>query len=351
MNHRMTQLIREKYMHGTAISTKRNIAHLFKAIAVTATITTAVCTAAPALGQTAYPIKSKVIRIVGPLAAGGPTDIVTRMVAEKMTTALGTTVVSEPRPGAGGQIAYETVARSAPDGYTLLMGTSGIPLLPLNYKEFKGDIFKDLVPITHFFTGSTVFLVGTHVPAKTMQEFVAYARANPGKMNYAGSGTADVYAAELLKLMAGFKAETIRYKGGAPGVTAIIAGESHYTFASSGQVKGFVDAGRARILATSGVKRSAVLPDLPTISETVAPGFNYLYWAVLFGPAGLPKPIADMLHAAASNAIRQPDVRQRLFELGYESAGGGPEDSAKLLADDYAMWKRMVQETGIKALD
>lgn len=308
------------------------------------------CFATCAAAQS-FPVKGKPIRIIGPLSAGGPTDIFTRMVADKMTTSLGTPVVSEPRPGAGGQIAYDTVAKAAPDGYTLLMGASGIPLLPLNNKGFSGDIFKDISPMVHFFTGSTVFFTGAHVPAKSMQEFLAYAKANPGKMNYAGSGVGDVYAAELLKLMAGFKAESIRYKGNAPGITAIIAGESHYTFASLGVVKGFVDTGRGRILATSGVKRSAVLPELPTIAETIAPGFDYLYWTALFSPAGMPPAIFNQIMNAASQAIREPDVRKRLLELGYEAAGGGPEDVMKLLASDHAKWKRVKEETGIKAED
>jgi tripartite-type tricarboxylate transporter receptor subunit TctC len=306
--------------------------------------------AACAAAQT-FPVKGKPIRIIGPLAAGGPTDIFTRMVADKMTISLGTAVISEPRPGAGGQIAYDTVAKAPPDGYTLLMGASGIPLLPLNNKGFSGDIFKDISPMVHFFTGSTVFFTGSHVPAKSMQEFLAYAKANPGKMNYAGSGVGDVYAAELLKLVAGFKAESIRYKGNAPGITAIIAGEAHYTFASLGVVKGFVDSGRGRILATSGVKRSAVLPDLPTIAETIAPGFDYLYWTALFAPAGLQPSVFNSVLGAASQAIREPDVRKRLLELGYEAAGGGPEDVTKLLVADHAKWKRVKEETGIKAED
>ena len=326
---------------------KRIDGSTMRRVAVAATLA---CLAASAVAQT-FPVKGKTIRIIGPLAAGGPTDIVTRMVAEKMTTTLGTPVVSEPRPGAGGQIAYDTVARAPADGYTLLMGTSGIPLLPLNNKGFSGNIFKDIVPMVHFFTGSTVFFTGANVPAKNMQEFLDYARANPGKMNYAGSGVGDVYAAELLKLVAGFKAESIRYKGNAPGLTAIIAGESHYTFASLGVVKGFVDSGRGRILATSGVKRSAVLPDLPTLAETIAPGFDYLYWTALFGPAGLPPAIFNPIYSAALQAIREPDLRKRLLELGYEAAGGGPEDVAKLLVADYAKWKRVKEDTGIKAED
>jgi tripartite-type tricarboxylate transporter receptor subunit TctC len=151
--------------------------------------------------------------------------------------------------------------------------------------------------------------------------------------------------------VAGFKAESIRYKGNAPGITAIIAGEAHYTFASLGVVKGFVDAGRGRILATSGVKRSAVLPELPTIAETIAPGFDYLYWTALFAPAGLPPAIFNPIYSAASQAIREPDVVKRLLELGYEAAGGGPEDVMKLMVSDHAKWKRVKEETGIKAED
>ena len=298
-----------------------------------------------------FPVKGKPIRIIGPLAAGGPTDIVTRVVAEKMSTFLGTSVVSEPRPGAGGQIAFETVVRSPADGYTLLMGTSSIPMMPLNNQGFTGNIFKDIVPMTHFFTGSTVFFVGAHVPAKTIQEFLAYAKANPGKMNYAGAGVSDVYAAELLKLTAGFKAESIRYKGNAPGITAIIAGEAHYTFASLGVVKSFIESGRGRLLATSGVKRSAVNPELPTLAETIAPGFDYLYWTALFGPAGLPPAVFEAINSASAKAIREPDVRKRILEMGYEAAGGGGEDVTKLLVADTAKWKRVKEETGIKAED
>jgi tripartite-type tricarboxylate transporter receptor subunit TctC len=315
-----------------------------------AALTLLACLAAPAAAQT-FPAKGKSIHIIGPLAAGGPTDIVTRVIADKMTAALGVPVVSEPKPGAGGQIAYDTVARAAPDGYTLLMGTSSIPMLPLNNQGFTGNIMKDLVPLTHYFTGATVFFVGANVPAKTIQEFLAYAKANPGKMNYAGAAVSDVYAAELLKLTAGFKAESIRYKGNAPGITAIISGEAHYTFASLGVVRGHIESGRGRLLATSGLKRTAANPELPTLAETIAPGFDYLYWTALFAPASTPQPILAIISDASSKAIRDPDVRKRIFEMGYEAAGGGGEDVTKLLVADYAKWKRVKEETGIKAED
>jgi tripartite-type tricarboxylate transporter receptor subunit TctC len=306
--------------------------------------------AAPAEAQT-FPNRGRSITIIGPLAAGGPTDIVTRVLAEKMSATLGVTVISEPRPGAGGQIAFETVTRATPDGHTLLMGTSSLPLLPLNNKGFTGNILKDIVPMTHYFTGATVFFVGAHVPAKTIQEFLAYAKANPGKMNYAGANVGDVYAAELLKLTGGFKAESIRYKGNAPGITAIISGESHYTFASLGVVRGHIESGRGRLLATSGLKRTAANPELPTLAETIAPGFDYLYWTALFAPAGTPQAVINAISDASGKAIRDPDVRKRIFDMGYEAAGGGGEDVTKLLIADSAKWKRVKEETGIKAED
>ena len=304
---------------------------------------------ATARAQGKFPARP--IKLIIPWAAGGPADAGFRSLAESVSQKLGQPVVVENKGGAAGVLGALALQDAKPDGYTICQMHMGMLRQPLLNPQLKYDPIKDLtyiLQITGFVMG---VVVRTDAPWKSLPELLAYAKANPGKMNYAGSGVGDVYAAELLKLVAGFKAESIRYKGNAPGITAIIAGEAHYTFASLGVVKGFVDSGRGRILATSGVKRSAVLPDLPTIAETIAPGFDYLYWTALFAPAGLQPSVFNSVLGAASQAIREPDVRKRLLELGYEAAGGGPEDVTKLLVADHAKWKRVKEETGIKAED
>ncbi len=301
----------------------------------------------PAQAEPAFP--SQPIRLMVPLAAGGPTDAVARAIGDKMSASLGVPVVVENRAGAGGQIALEATLRAAPDGHTLLVATSGHPLLPFSNKGFNVDMTRELTGIAHFFSGSVAFASSATVPVTTMAEFIAYARANPGKLNYAGQGISDVFGNELLKSMTGIQAETVRYKGGAPAVLALLTGESHYTFASPGAIRSHVETGKIRLLATTGLQRSAALPDTPTIAESVAPGFEYVFWVGLAAPAKTPAGAISRLHGAAAQAIQHGDVQSRLKTLGYEAAApAGPEAVMRIMAADIANWRRVAEVSGIK---
>lgn len=317
---------------------------MIRAIVVAATAAIFHCAGASA--QSGYP--SQTIRFVVPLAPGGVADILARVIGEKVSASLRAPVVVENRPGAGGLLAFEVVTRSAPDGHTLLIATTGLPLLQFEHKAFAGDVVKDLTPIALFVFGPVVFAVAQAVPAKTPQEFLAYAKANPGKLNYAGVGLIDVFGNELLKSMVGIRTETIRYKGGAPAALGLGTGESHYGINSYVTVKSFADSGKLRVLATTGLKRSPTLPELPTIAETIAPGFELSIWFGLAGPAGLSRDVVTRLQSAVAEALKQPDVRTRVAGLGYELAESGSEPLVRMIAGDLAKWRKVVELTGIK---
>lgn len=289
-------------------------------------------------GQGAYP--SKPVKLVVPFAAGGPTDVAARVVADKLKSRFNVPFVVENRPGAGGQISFEYVSRSAPDGYTLLIATASMGLLPLTNKSFKLDVLKDITPIVQFLSGPVAVTVTSKLDVNSMADLVAYAKANPGKLNYAAQGTSDLLAHELFRGGLDLDVVTVRYKGGAPAVQDVLSGTAHYTMASPGAVTALADAGKLRIVATTDLKRSPALPAVPTVHETVLPGFQFVFWIGLEGPPGLPKPIVDTIYEATRQAIQAPDVVARFRDLGYETTGAGPEELRKIIAVDLERARR-----------
>ncbi|HYC46744.1 MAG TPA: tripartite tricarboxylate transporter substrate binding protein [Burkholderiales bacterium] len=307
----------------------------------------AVVVASAAHAQT-YPAKP--IRLVVGFPAGGPTDIVSRTLAPKLTEALGQAVVVDNRAGAGGVIATEQVAKSPPDGYTLLMGTIGGIAVSMSLHPNRGyDTLRDFAPITQAVTVTNLLVVHPTVPAKTVKELLAIARSKPGRLNYAssGNGTVTHLAGELLKLMGKVDIVHVPFKGGAPALTALISGEVDMSYENSLVVTPHVKAGKVKALAVTGSKRSRLLPELPTIAETL-PGYNASGWYGLFAPAATPKAVIARLHTEAAKALRLPDVVRTLSSQGAEPVGNTPEEFSAFVKSEIEKWANLVKVAKMK---
>jgi tripartite-type tricarboxylate transporter receptor subunit TctC len=296
----------------------------------------------------AYPAKP--VRIVVPFPPGGPTDIVARLMAPKMTEGLRQPVVVENRAGAGGVLGTEAVAKSAPDGYTLLMGTIGGLAVSMSLAPNRGyDTLRDLAPITQAVNVTSILVVHPSVPAKSVKELLALARARPGRLNYgsSGSGTVTHLAGELLKLLGKVDIVHVPYKGGAPALTAIVSGEVDLTYENSLIVLPHIRSGRVRALAVTSARRSPLLPELPAIGETL-PGYGASGWYGLLAPAGTPRDIVNRLNEEAVRALRAAEVAEKLSAQGAEPAPGTPEEFAAFIRGEIEKWAKVVRAAGMK---
>ena len=297
--------------------------------------------AAVAQGYPAKPIRI----IVGP----GP-DVLARIIGQQLTDAWGQQVLVEQRPGAGGIIAAESVAKSAPDGYTLLLSTGTYTTIPSLYSKVPYDFVKDLQPVTLLATLPFLLVAHPSLPAKNVQELVQLARARPGKLNYAssGNGTTAHLAGEMLKSMAKINIVHVPYKGTVPGVTDLVAGQVHVMFAIIQSSLPYVKAGRLRALGVSSAKRSSSAPEVPTIAESGVPGYEFISWNGIHAPAAVNKAVTGKLSAELLKAITMPEVKERMFGLGMEVAGGTPDSFGTLVKSDIAKWAKVIREAGIK---
>jgi tripartite-type tricarboxylate transporter receptor subunit TctC len=304
--------------------------------------------AAPATAQT-YP--SRTIRMVVGFTPGGGTDIMARLIASKLPEVLGQPVVVENRPGAATNIANEMVARSAPDGYTLLVATSVVAINMALYKKLPYDTVRDFAPVSLFAESPNVVVVSNKVAAQTLQELVALARARPGVLNYssAGSGTSQHMSGELLKLRTGTDIVHVPFKGTAPSLTAVMGGDVDISFANIPAIIQHVRAGRLRPLALSGDRRSDLMPEVPTVAEAGVPGGTVGVWYGVLAPAATPREIVDTLATAIVKIAHSPDMKQRLVEQGAEAVGSTPEAFGKLLREEVVRWTEVVNAAGIKA--
>jgi tripartite-type tricarboxylate transporter receptor subunit TctC len=301
--------------------------------------------ALPAAAQ--YP--SKPIRMIVPFPAGSATDTVARILAVPLAQALGQPVIVEDKPGADGAIAGELVAKSAPDGYTLLMATnSPLAAVPLLHKNPPYDPVADFSPIS--FAGRYTFYLVVHadVPAKTLLELLDYARANPNKLNYASGNTTAILSTGQLLAFGGAKMVHVPYKGEPPAMTDLVGGRVQVMFASSTTALPMVRDGKLRALATTNAKRTAQLPDVPTMAEAGMPRFSIGSWAALFGPAKMPKDVVDRLNQEVIAAMKRPDVREQLERQAFEYAASTPGELAAFLKDQLDVWSRTIRESGIK---
>jgi tripartite-type tricarboxylate transporter receptor subunit TctC len=305
--------------------------------------------AVQAVHAQAYP--SRPIRLVVPFPPGGSADILGRALGQKLGEGLGQSVVVENRPGAGTAIAAELVAKAAPDGYTLMLGTvSSHAINPALNPKLPFDPLRDFTPIAPVAAIPFALLVHPSVPARTLPEFVGYARSKPGKLDYssAGSGTSNHLAGELFEAMTGTHMVHIPYRGSAPALQDLIAGRVSVMFDLVLTAAPHVRSGAVRALAVTGAKRSAALPDVPTVAESGLPGYEVSAWFGVFGPAGLPQPVVDRLNAEIARALAAPDLQQRLASQGAETLAGSPDQFAAYLKGEVAKWAKVVRNAGVQ---
>ena len=304
-----------------------------------------------ASAQVGYP--SRPIVMIVPQAAGGTNDIVGRLVSQKLGEVMGVAAVVENRPGAGGNIGTQAAAKAAKDGYTLLMTISSSQAInPALYKNPGFDPVKDFKPISLIGAVPNVLLVNPAFPAKSVAELLALARAKPGQYQYAsaGNGTLNHLLGEMLNSMAGINLQHVPYKGVAPAINDVLGGQLPMVFASLPSSLAHIKAGKLRALAVSGSSRSPLLPDVPTLAETV-PGYNGTLWIGLFAPVGLPANVLDRLNGGMAKALASKDLRDKLALQGVELAGTpeqpvSPEQFAALLNEDLQKWARIVKTSG-----
>ena len=292
------------------------------------------------------------VRFVVGFTPGGPSDILARSLAEKLAGPLGQPVVVENRPGAGGNLAAEVVAKSAPDGNTWLLGNNSI--LATNqalYSHLTYDPVKDFAPVALVAIQPNILVVHPSVPAHSVRELIAYAKSQPGKLNYAssGAGAAAHLAGELFKTMTGVQMVHVPYKGAQPALTDVIAGQCQLMFATSASVIPYIKAGRLRALAVTTAKRSPSVPDLPTLAESGVPGFEAITWHGVVVPAQTPPATVARLHQANDTALADPQLLERLNSLGAEVSPGSPQDFAAYIAREIPKWTTVVRESGAKA--
>jgi tripartite-type tricarboxylate transporter receptor subunit TctC len=287
---------------------------------------------------------SKPIRIVVSLAPGGGMDTTTRIVAQNLPAALGQPGVVENRPGAGGGLGSELVAKSTPDGHTLLTVSIAHAVLANASKNLAYSPERDLVPVTVMAYGPNVLVSHPSLPAKTIKELIAYAAKRPGEINYASSGSGSVshLATEYLKLLTKVDFMHIPYKGTAPAMTDLVAGRVSMIFTSLVSAKPYVDAGRLRVLAQAGATRAAAMPDIPTIAEAGVPGFAVDVWFAMMAPAATPRPVLERLNQAVAKVLHTPDVAKKMESVGLEPVGEGLAASDAFIKSEIKKWGRVV---------
>ena len=295
-----------------------------------------------------YP--NRPLRLIVPYAAGGNGDIVSRIIAQKLVTQLGQQIVIDNRPGAGGNVGAELAARTVPDGYTLMLGTNTHAINMSLYAKPGYDLQKDFAPITKASSAPMVLIVHPSLPAKTVKELIALAKAHPNKLNYAtgGSGSSAHVITELFKSMAGVQLMHVPYKGVAQATTDLIAGQIHISFNSTSTALAHMHAGRVRALAISTAARSGVAPGLPTVAESGLPGFDAGIWQGLLAPARTPPQLIARLNREISAALGSSDVKDQLGAQGVDAQPSSAEQFAAFIRTEIAQWARIIKISGAK---
>jgi tripartite-type tricarboxylate transporter receptor subunit TctC len=292
---------------------------------------------------------SKPVRVIVPFGAGSSTDLVTRIVAQPLGAALGQPAVVENRPGADGVIAGELVARAAPDGHTLLVATnSPLSAAPHLKKKLPYDPFTDFSPVSLLGRYTFFAVVNPAVPARTLGEVVAYARANPDKLNYATGNTTSIVQSATFTTLAGIRMVHVPYKTEPPAVTDLLGGQVQFMFSSYATVAPYIREGKLRALATTLDARSPLLPDVPTIVEAGMPRFPIVSWAGLFGPGRLPPEVAQRLNAEVTGILRRPDVTEQLTRQAFAGSGSTIDELAAFAREQYEVWGKAIREAGIQ---
>jgi tripartite-type tricarboxylate transporter receptor subunit TctC len=301
-------------------------------------------------GAAAQTFPSKVVRIVVPFPAGGTADVLPRILSEKLSAKWGQPVIVENRVGAGGNIGAEAVARAEPDGHTLLASPPGPIAINHNlYPKLSFDPLK-WVPVTVMATVPNVLATRATLDARSVAELIAYARANPGKVTYAsqGNGSTSHLTGAMFQSMAGLQMLHVPYKGTAPALTDLMAGQVDLFFDNMGSSLKQHQAGKIRILAVASAQRSSVLPEVPTVAEAALPGFLSVTWFAVVAPDGTPASVAAQLSAAFADAIRMPDVHKRFVEQGAEPVGNAPAEMAAFVKDETVRWQKVIQDANVR---
>lgn len=308
----------------------------------------AVFAATEAFAQSAYPARP--VRIVVPYSAGGPADIYARFIGDRLQKALGQPFVVENRPGAGAIIGTEAVAKSAPDGYTLLMMSNTHTVNESLFTRKPYSLLRDLTPITPVNYSDLILVVHPSVPAKNLKELIELAKAKPGALNYASSGPGTPYhmAGELFKAMAGIDVVHVPHKGSAEARTDVLAGNVQMMFDAITTMAPLAQAGKVRAIATSGKTRSSITPDVPTLNEAGVPGYDAVIWLGVMAPAGTPKPIVDLLNADIGKIVNSPDVKAAWAKQGAVPMRMTPEEFGKFIEQDIQKWAKVVKISGAR---
>jgi tripartite-type tricarboxylate transporter receptor subunit TctC len=295
---------------------------------------------------------SKPVRIVVPFPPGGPADLLPRLLGPKLTEIWGQPVVVENKPGAGGNIGMDTVAKAAPDGYTLVVGPNGnLVVNPHLYAKLPYDVTRDFAPITLLATFSNMLVVNPDVPAKTVPELIALAKAKPGTISYGspGTGSQPHLGGEFLKLMAGIDIVHVPYNGTAPALKDLLGGQITFMFAQTSAALPQIQSGKLRALGVASPRRATLLPEVPTIAEAGLPGFEAVSWYALLAPAGTPKEIVTKVQADLARVLQTPEIREKLVALGGDPVGNTPEQLVTQLKIESARYADVVKRANIKA--
>ncbi|HTD91719.1 MAG TPA: tripartite tricarboxylate transporter substrate binding protein [Burkholderiales bacterium] len=305
-----------------------------------------VATSAFAQAQS-YPVKP--VRLIAPSSPGSGVDIVARFFAQKLGVQLKQQVVVENRAGAGANIGAEIAAKAPPDGYTLFMGTPAHTINPSLYRRLNYDIIRDFVPISQVSSGQYVVVVHPALPVKTLPQLIAMAKARPGQLNYgsAGTGNATHLAAELFRVMANVNIVHVPYKGSGPALIDLVGGQMQFMFSNLTAALPHMKSAKLRALAVTGEKRTPIVPELPTVAEAALPGYSVTSWYGLLAPAGTPQDIVTRLNTETGNAMRAPDMKERLAGEGADPMPGGAAEFAALLKVEIAKWAKVVKQAGI----
>jgi len=302
-----------------------------------------------AFAQPAEEWPNRYVRLIVPLAPGGPTDVAARVIAEPLSKMWGQQMVIDNKPGGGTNIASDLVAKSSPDGYTILYATSSLSVAPSLYRTLSYDPILDLAPVSLLFSFPFYMFVPNASPAKTVQEFIAHAKANPGKVTMASPGTGSTphLAAELFKRMAGIEMTHVPYRGAGPVLNDLIPGRVDLYFASGSLLEN-AQAGQIRVLGVTGLKRDPAAPDVPTIAEAGLPSYEVTSWQAFFVPARTPSEIVKKINAGAVAALSDPGVKAKAQQIGYVTVGSTPEELGTMLKAEIAKWHTVIKDAGLK---
>ncbi len=298
--------------------------------------------------QSAYP--NKPVRLIVPFAPGGSNDIVARIIGHKFAESMAQQFIIDNRGGASGIIGTDLAAKAAPDGYTLLMMSLTLAVNPSLYKKLPYDTQKDLLPVSLVASAPLILVVHPSLPVKSLKDLIAHIKANPGKFNFGsgGPGTTPHLAGEMLKSMAGLQMTHVPYKGGGPALADLVGGQLQLMLENIPSTLPHVKSGKLRVLALTGLTRSALVPEVPTLDEAGLKGYEIVGWNGLFLPAATPKAIVSRLHAQTVKALAQPDIKERLKGMGAEGVGSTPAQFGAFVQAEIRKWARVVRDAGLR---